>query len=455
MRGVYGVRVARVMPRNELRTPLPQTLTLICRPRMAVAGAGVGATCPMAWRLVLVLAAGAESVLTQECEQQASMASAGGIVDRVKGALFGMCAGDALAMPVHWYYDRRRIFTDFGRDGITKYESPKKSFQGSIMNLSNTGGGGRGSDQGDIIGRVILHDKKQYWLRGGNYHYHHGMAPGENTLDTQVVTKLLMPSMTHFAGTAKAGTAVVDRDDYLSRYVKFFTTPNTHNDVYAATAHRMFFANFAGGKPPAECADNDGHNTDAIDGLLNVIPMAMRRAMLVAGDYTPQTALGFKAGNEDAAEISRVINYIRRSSELPGFGVVAYELLVRVMLGADLKAAVLASAGDLGRGLPRQIEAAARDSDDPMTACYVSSSFPALLVFAYKYADSPFRAALCASANAGGENVNRGSLLGAVMGAAHGFKGVDGKLVKGLVAHDEIEATGRAFIDAFHGGAHL
>jgi hypothetical protein len=30
---------------------------------------------------------------------------------------------------------------------------------GSILNLSNTGGGGRGSDEGDIVGTVILHGK--------------------------------------------------------------------------------------------------------------------------------------------------------------------------------------------------------------------------------------------------------------------------------------------------------
>ena len=43
---------------------------------------------------------------------------------------------------------------------------PMKSFPGSIMNLSNTGGGGRGSDQASIVGDVILHGKKKYWLRG-------------------------------------------------------------------------------------------------------------------------------------------------------------------------------------------------------------------------------------------------------------------------------------------------
>lgn len=41
---------------------------------------------------------------------------------RIKGTLWAMYIGDALAMPVHWYYDRSRIFNDFGEHGITKYE---------------------------------------------------------------------------------------------------------------------------------------------------------------------------------------------------------------------------------------------------------------------------------------------------------------------------------------------
>ena len=53
-----------------------------------------------------------------------------------------------------------------------------------------------------------------------------------------------------------------------------------------------------------------------------------------------------------------------------------------------------------------------------MAACYIDQSFPALLHFAYKYADNPEQAVL-ANANAGGENVARGSLIGALLGAAH------------------------------------
>ena len=49
------------------------------------------------------------------------------IAQRVKGSLIGFYVGDALAMPVHWYYDLNQLYRDFGRNGITKYEAPKVS----------------------------------------------------------------------------------------------------------------------------------------------------------------------------------------------------------------------------------------------------------------------------------------------------------------------------------------
>lgn len=68
---------------------------------------------------------------------------------------------------------------------------------------------------------------------------------------------------------------------------------------------------------------------------------------------------------------------------------------------------------------------------DPMTACPIYSSFPALLFMVYKYADS-FEKAVLASANAGGENVARGAILGCLLGAAHGFKSIPQWAVEGL-----------------------
>lgn len=108
-----------------------------------------------------------------------SLSSASAVIsvrDRKKAALIGLYVADATAMPVHWMYNLFQLQEDYGQ--ITGYVKPKDKFRGSIMNLSNTGGGGRGSDLGDIVGNVILHGKKQYWLRGGDNHYHRGLEAG-------------------------------------------------------------------------------------------------------------------------------------------------------------------------------------------------------------------------------------------------------------------------------------
>jgi len=78
------------------------------------------------------------------------------------------------------------------------------------------------------------------------------------------------------------------------------------------------------------------------------------------------------------------------------------------------------------------------------------SSFPALLHFAYKYSDSVSAAAL-ANANAGGENVARGSCLGALMGAFKGREGLEengGWMTEGLYQGEGIEEEVRGFVTA-------
>jgi hypothetical protein len=41
---------------------------------------------------------------------------------------------------------------------------------------------------------------------------------------------------------------------FLDDYVKFMTTPGSHNDTYAESFHRDFFKNWAAGVPPERCA---------------------------------------------------------------------------------------------------------------------------------------------------------------------------------------------------------
>jgi hypothetical protein len=76
----------------------------------------------------------------------------------------------------------------------------------------------------------------------------------------------------------------------------------------------------------------------------------------------------------------------------------------------------------------------------------LSSSFPALLHYGYKYAG--FEEALLASTNAGGENVARGATLGALLGAQVGMTGLPPHLITGLADSDEIRRDIERFMVA-------
>eukprot|EP00484_Ammonia_sp_Unknown_P024631 CAMPEP_0197029752 /NCGR_PEP_ID=MMETSP1384-20130603/9139_1 /TAXON_ID=29189 /ORGANISM="Ammonia sp." /LENGTH=131 /DNA_ID=CAMNT_0042458979 /DNA_START=109 /DNA_END=500 /DNA_ORIENTATION=+ len=52
---------------------------------------------------------------------------------RIKNSLWGLFISDALSMPVHWYYHRENILTDFGKNGISKYEDAKHPHPEAFM----------------------------------------------------------------------------------------------------------------------------------------------------------------------------------------------------------------------------------------------------------------------------------------------------------------------------------
>ena len=186
--------------------------------------------------------------------------------ERLRGALWGMFVGDALAMPAHWYYDVTALRRDFGV--LNDYQDPKDYHPNSILSLSSTGGPGRGSKAGDVIGSVILHDKKHLWGQP-HRHYHHGLRGGDNTLNLLCVRALLRTM--NQAGCYNSA-------DFLNAYVTFMTTPGSHNDTYAESYHRQFFANYARGIPLEHCAGEENHDTASIGGLVT-LPLVILAAL--------------------------------------------------------------------------------------------------------------------------------------------------------------------------------
>jgi hypothetical protein len=100
---------------------------------------------------------------------------------------------------------------------------------------------------------------------------------------------------------------------------------------------------------------------------------------------------------------------------------------------------------------PYDVERFVREREEPdvvrevfANACYTEHGVPLLLYHARKH-ELDVERSLLANANAGGDNVHRGMILGLLVGAAHDT--MPEHLRRGLVAHDELETEIDAFVE--------
>jgi ADP-ribosylglycohydrolase len=353
--------------------------------------------------------------------------------DRLRGALWGMFVGDALAMPVHWYYNIAALQRDFGV--IRDYQPPKAEHPSSIMALANTGKAGRGTQDGNVVGDVILLGKKHHWGQA-NRHYHQGMQAGDNTLNL-LCARVLLRSLN--------ATGRHDPADFLREYVSFMTMPDRHNDTYAESYHRDFFANYALGLPPERCAGAEGHDTASIGGLVSLPPVIF--AAMHSGE---PTAAG-------AAALTQ-LRLTHLSAKLERFALEFCDVLVHLLCDPSPQIAPLACAAAKRLGFPAEaaVEHVRRNgaSDHYViggllsSACYIDQSLPAALYLAARYPDD-FEAAVIANTNTGGDNCHRGAVLGAIMGAALGVAAIPERWRLGLTAHAELDAEIEGFVARF------
>lgn len=353
--------------------------------------------------------------------------------ERLRGALWGMFVGDALAMPAHWYYDVTALRRDFGV--LNNYEDPKDYHPNSILSLSSTGGPGRGSKEGDVIGSVIFHGKKHLWGQP-NRHYHHGLRSGDNTLNLLCV-RVLLRTMSE-AGCYYSA-------DFLREYVTFMTTPGSHNDAYAESYHRQFFANYARGVPPERCAGTENHDTASIGGLVALPPVIVAASR----DDDPSAV--------DAALLAH-LRLTHRSAKLERYALALGKLLPSMLreTRARIVPVVCTTAQSLGFPAAKVVERVQRDQLSDIhvignilsPACYIDQSFPAVLYLMARYEDD-FEAAVVANTNVGGDNCHRGAILGALMGAAYGLRAIPERWIRGLTCHDEIEREIDSFVAQF------
>jgi len=371
--------------------------------------------------------------------------------NRLKGALWSYFAGDALASPTHWFYGgKNQIISEYGHK-ITDYTTPNKKLQGSILNKSDLNGGGRNksistSNTVTIIGDIINHGKQSLWSPNESNNYHGTLQRGENTLEISLA-RVLMKSIVVNDGRFNA-------DHFRDAYIKFMTTPGSHNDTYASTCHRMFFANMIFRQlPPKDCPDNDQHNVDTMDGLVlpTIVALAGIRSRISNND-DPKAAL--EEVQQSAAECAAVT---RRSSVLGNisslWASVVFESVTNPNNDDFLKTFNEFSRKTIKRSSNPHVHDAST-----MSACYLSSSLPGLVDMIAKYMPTSNDSnnndgdrvweGLLANANVGGENVHRGSIMGAIIGARAGLNQIPPQLVNGLHPQPELKKEIDDFVRA-------
>ena len=161
-------------------------------------------------------------------------------------AYLGSLVADALAMPVHWYYDTAALRRDYGT--VDRFLEPKSPHPGSILWRSEYH---PLNEKGNI-----LREQAQYWGQRG-IHYHQFLRAGENTLNFRLAREL-------FAFVRERGG--YDADAWLERYIARMLEAGWHRDTYVEEYHRAFFTRYAQGKKPRKCGISDEH----IGGLATV-----------------------------------------------------------------------------------------------------------------------------------------------------------------------------------------
>ena len=217
------------------------------------------------------------------------------------------------------------------------------------------------------------------------------MQAGENTLNL-LCARVLLRSLN--------ATGNYDPADFLREYIDFMTEPDRHNDTYAESYHRDFFANYAKGIPPENCAGAEGHDTASIGGLVSLPILII--ASLSEGNLTTTTA--------------QALNHQRLTHRSPSLEIYSIELSALVFhifhdTNPNIEELACAAASRLGFPAAKVVTSVrSKQSSDCdviggllSSACYIDQSFPSVLYLASRYSNN-FEAALIANTNVGGDN---------------------------------------------------
>jgi ADP-ribosylglycohydrolase len=375
---------------------------------------------------------------------------------RLRGGLWGLFAGDALAMPVHWYYNISNIYNDFD-GGIRGYAAPRHPHPESFMagmpyspDVESARRLGRPYD--------ILHEHARYYRTsyaafslatpdresehghltpspGERVHYHHGLRAGENTLGAQLV-RVLMRQVIRLGRYDPAA--------FLDGFIAHLATPGVNRDPYTEIYIRRWFENYSQGLPAHACAQLQRFqwSISAHGGVIRPLLVSLLSASAYQGLGLAVEHQNLTHRSETVVSALSVLTPLAHAllaGEAPVPAMLRQAAAVRLprVTGEELFASYKAHNGpdnipaekmwrlhnDLSEA-PFDLERFVSEHEEKKivrgilaTACYPEHGLPLLLALAVKHG-ADLSATLLANANAGGDNVHRGMILGLLLGMA-------------------------------------
>ena len=401
---------------------------------------------------------------------------------RLKNTLWGVFIADAMAMPAHWYYQRKYIKEGFS-GGIKKYEDAPHPHPESFMvgnsyhpNITKAKALGRPYD--------IVHEHIRFYDTNYNnfhiklsvhagehknampeknerYHYHHGLKAGENTLGANLI-RVLMRSI------IKEGE--YNQEVFIEDFISYLTTPGLNKDAYTEVYIRAWFENFSNGVPPHACAEEQrtvwsiGSNGGIIRPLvLSLTSKSSFQALGVALQHQQITHRSDNVSSALCVLVPLLHTILEKEAPMSALKEFSSKVQLTQISGAELSKTY---ADHNGPGnIPKDemwkihtefsdrnldLDTLMKDfKEDEIlgsvftTGCYPEQSLPVLMYLLYKN-KFDFKASILANANAGGDCVHRGIILGMLAGAAN--EEIPNTLKMGLVEYESINHEIEAFI---------
>jgi len=415
--------------------------------------------------------------------------------ERVAGALVGMALGDALAMPVHWYYDVRKLRAAVGSvDGML---APSATHPESML-----------SGMSYMGAMDILHDKAKFYNEAsraswsakdvdersdghGNFvgrreadrvHYHQSLRKGQNTA-TVAIARLA----TRYLGSRKDDYAYKP-EEYLDQLVEYMLTApdkadvgqlRNHDDTYLDVWVRRFFTSASVGVPLAHCAPSqrESWSIGSLDGVVMAVPVvaAYRRdpspilvARAIEHHSLTHRSVAVSAG---VAALAPLLHGLFLGVRAPDDLVLEAMRALRLpaITGPEMRESYVTHRGP--GNIPKPIKwqqhmVFSQESladfclahlDDDLadvagwavgtarlsTACYVEHALAISLYLALRFKDDA-KAALKANAELGGHSTARGAVLGAILGARLGLANLPQDWLADLADPDQVIREAKA-----------